>query len=170
LRKIPWSEICPAKVQRAIGENEAFIKLIGEQGDPLGRKHWAISSIAVFTPTGSLTKEDLPSLCLKAWQILRFNYPSITARVVDDKTIEYMVPDTAALKQWAAETFHVVKDKTVDDLIPDLKPGPYATLTYLPKSNEIPSHMAHWRTDGVGVLLLINTFFNLIAGLRSPRP
>ena len=165
-----WSEVAPGRFQRAIGENELFIKLVGDPGHPVGREHWAINSIASFTLTGSLTTEDLPHLFLKAWKILRFHHPSIAVQAIDDKSLIYTVPDTAALDQWATETFHVVENKTADDLIPNIKPGFYAALTYLPKSNELLGHTAHWRTDGVGVLLLVDAFFNLVTGPALPDP
>lgn len=167
---MPWSEVAPGRFQRAIGENELFIKLVGDPGHPVGREHWAINSIASFTLTGSLTREDPPSLFLKAWKVLRFHHPSIAVQAIDDKSLTYTVPDTAALDQWATETFHVVENETADELIPNIKPGLYATLTYLPKSNELLGHTAHWRTDGVGVLLLIDAFFDLVASSALPDP
>ncbi|MCJ1456633.1 hypothetical protein MMC28_006995 [Mycoblastus sanguinarius] len=167
---MPWSEIAPGKFQRAIGENESFIKLVGDPGHPLGREHWAINSIASFTITGSLAKEDLAPLFRKAWKVMRFSHPSIAAHAVDDKDLEYAIPDTESLNQWADETFHIVKEKTADDLIPDVKPSSHATLTYLPKSNEILGHTAHWRTDGIGVLLLIDAFFDLVTKPTLPDP
>ena len=46
----------------------------------------------------------------------------------------------------------------------------YATLTYLPKSSEILGHTAHWRTDGVGVVLLIDAFFDVVTRAALPDP
>ena len=167
---MPWSEVAPGKLQRAVGENETFIKLIGDQGHPLGREHWAINSIASFNATSSLEEEDLPSLFLKAWKALRFDHPSIAAYAADGNILEYTVPDVAALNQWAADTFHVVDDKTADELIPELKPEAYVTLTYLPKAKEILSHTAHWRTDGIGVLLLIDALFDIVTRTTPVDP
>ena len=170
LFKMPWSEVAPGRFQRAIGENELFIKLIGDPGHSLGREHWAINSIASFTLTGSLTNEHLPSLFLNAWKILRFHHPSIAVQAIGDDSLIYEVPDEAALNHWAADTFRVVEDKTADELIPDVKPGVYATLTYLPKSKQLLGHTAHWRTDGVGVMLLIDAFFDLATKPTLPDP
>lgn len=167
---MPWSEVAPRRFQRDIGEHEHFIKSVGDPGHPIGREHWAINSIASFALTGSLVKEDLPSLFLKVWKILRFYHPSIAVQTVDDESFMYTVPDAAALNQWAAETFLVVENKTADDIIPDIKPSLCATLTYLPKSKEILGHTAHWRTDGLGVLLLIDAFFDLVTRLALPDP
>ena len=167
---MPWSEIAPGRFQRAIGENELFIKLISDPGHSVGREHWAINSIASFALTGSLAKQDLPSHFLKAWKVLRFHHPSIAVQAIDDKSLIYTVPDAVALNQWTAETFHVVENKTADDVIPNIKPSAYATLIYLPKSNEILGHTAHWRTDGVGVLLLIDAFLELVTKPTLPDP
>ncbi|KAL2057975.1 hypothetical protein ABVK25_001592 [Lepraria finkii] len=89
--------------QRAIGENETFIKLVGDPGLALGRGHWTINSIA---PTGFLRAETLPSVFLKAWKTLRLNPPSIAVLAVHEKTLEYVIPDNATLKNWPSETFH----------------------------------------------------------------
>lgn len=167
---MPWSEVAPGKFERAIGENELFIKLIGDPGHSVGREHWAINSIASFALLGSLAKEDLRNLFCKAWKVLRFHHPSIAVRAIDDESLIYTVPDTAALDQWTAETFHVVEDKSADEAIAEIKPGFYATLTYLPKSNELLGHTAHWRTDGIGILLLIDAFFDLVTRPTLPDP
>lgn len=165
-----WSKIGPGSYQRPIGENELFIKLVGDPGHALSREHWAINSIANFQPTGALAQEDLPFLFLQAWKSLRFDHPSISAYVLNDKTLAYDVPDSAALDKWASETFHVITDKTADEAITSLKPSPYATLTYLPKTNELLGHTAHWRTDGIGVLILLDHFLSLVTNPSLPKP
>ena len=167
---MPWSEVSPGRFQRAIGENETFIKLVGDPGHALGREHWAINSIASFKPTGSLVKEDLQPLFLKAWKSLRFHHPSIAAQVIDNERMEYIVPDLEALHNWASKTFNVIYGKTADDIISTIKPNSFATLTYLPKSNEILCHTAHWRTDGIGVLQLLDAFVGLASTSNLLNP
>ena len=155
-----WSNIGPGKVQRDVGENETFLKLLGDSGHPLGHEHWAINCVTSFSPIGSLAKEDLRALFVKAWKCLRFDHPSIAARPVDDKHLEYAVPDKSTLDQWAEDTFQVVEKTSADDVISTLKPNPHMIMTYLPDSDEIVCHTAHWRTDGIGVLQLMNAFFD----------
>lgn len=167
---MPWSEIVPGTYQRAVGENENFLKLMGDPGHSLGHEHWAINGIAKFTCKGAFAYQDISNLFLNAWKNLRFWHPSIAAHAIDDNTVEYTIPDAAALTQWAAETFSVVKDKSGDDLIPDLKPNTYATLTYLPSTGEILCHTAHWRTDGVGVLFLLDAFLEIAVTPSLPDP
>lgn len=164
-----WTQVRAGKYERSIGENESFIKMVGDPGHALDREHWAINSTATFTPTGTLSKDDLPFLFLRAWKTLRFKHPSIAAYVdKDNKSLAYDVPDATALDKWTTETFHVVPDNTADELIATLKPGPYAILIYLPKTNELLGHTAHWRTDGIGVLLLLDAFLTLASDPSLP--
>lgn len=44
-----------------------------------------------------------------------------------------------------------------------LQPGPYATLHYVPQSREVLGHTAHWRVDGIGVFMLLNSLLELAA-------
>ena len=74
---MPWSEVSPESFHRDIGEKELFVKLVGDPGHNIGRERWAINSTAGFAFTGSLKKEDLPSLFLKTWKIFCFNHPDI---------------------------------------------------------------------------------------------
>ena len=52
LFEMAWSEVSPGRFQRRIGENEAFIKFVGDSGHALGREHWAINAIAAIDTTG----------------------------------------------------------------------------------------------------------------------
>ncbi|KAI1737841.1 hypothetical protein F4680DRAFT_460188 [Xylaria scruposa] len=137
---------------RPIGENEAFIKLVGDAGLPLKCEHWAINSSATVVSTGS------------------FAHPSLAAEVApsDDTRFIYTVPaDRAALDAWVSRTFSVAADAASSaDVIPTFRPTPYAKLVYVPRSGELLFHTAHWRTDGIGVLLLLDAF---LAIAYTPR-
>lgn len=88
---MPWSEIAPGRFQPAIGENELFIKMIGDSGHALGRELWGINSIASFALTGSLADEDIPSLFIKAWKTLRPLLLHVTyLQCQDDRTTPFL--------------------------------------------------------------------------------
>ncbi|QKX60762.1 uncharacterized protein TRUGW13939_07908 [Talaromyces rugulosus] len=167
---MPWSKVREGRYERAVGENETFIKILGDAALPLNREHWAINIIAAITPTGSLAQENLSSLFRDAWKALRFKHPTIAAYIVDQTNYVYDVPDAAALEKWASETFHVVEDKTADELVASITVSPYATMYYLPKTNEVLGHSQHWRTDGVGGLLLMDDFLALAASSPASLP
>lgn len=165
---MPWSEVSKGRYERAVGENEQFIKILGDAALPLNREHWAINVVAAVTPLGTLAKEDLSSVFREAWKALRFDHPTIAAHIVDETTYVYEVPDSAALEKWTSESFQVVEDKTADEMIASMTPGPYATMTYLPKTNELLGHSQHWRTDGVGGFILMDDFLALAARTSPP--
>jgi hypothetical protein len=153
---------------RPIGENETFIKLTGDAGIPLGREHWAINSSAAIVPRGSHASSDLTQHFRRAWAHLRFQHPSLAAEVAlsDENSFTYKVPaDAAALDAWVSRTFSVDEDAASSaEVIRKFSPTPYAKLVWIPASGELLGHTAHWRTDGIGVLLLLDAFLAIAAG------
>ncbi|RYO81923.1 hypothetical protein DL766_009843 [Monosporascus sp. MC13-8B] len=163
-----WQETDQKGVfSRPIGENETYIKLVGDAGLPLNREHWAINSAATIVPTGSFVSADLAARFRQAWAHLRFQHPSLAAEVAPDETsFIYTVPaDGAALDAWVSRTFSVATDANSSaDVIPTFQPTPYAKLVYIPRSDELLGHTAHWRTDGIGILLLLDALLALASG------
>ncbi|KAI0804369.1 hypothetical protein GGR55DRAFT_658238 [Xylaria sp. FL0064] len=162
-------------LSRAIGENEAFIKLVGDAGLPLDREHWAINATATIVPTGTLTSStDLATLFRQAWAHLRFQHPSLATEVSpnDDTSFIYTIPaDEAALEAWVSRTFSVATDADSSaDVVPTFRPTPYAKLVYIPRSSELLLHTTHWRTDGIGVLLLLDALLTLAAAAPLADP
>ncbi|KAI0886791.1 uncharacterized protein GGS22DRAFT_199148 [Annulohypoxylon maeteangense] len=155
---------------RPIGENEAYIKLVGDSGLPLNREHWAINATATIIPTGTFASTDAASRFPTAWAHLRFQHPSLAAEVSPDgANLTYIVPaTTAALETWVSQTFSVASTAhSSTDVIPTFKPTPHAKLVYIPQSHELLLHSTHWRTDGLGVLLLLDA---LLALASTPNP
>lgn len=169
-----WNETDQKGVfARPIGENETFIKLIGDAGQALSREHWSINSTATVVPTGLLQSIDLATHFRKAWIHVRFQHPSLAPEVASDNLrLIYTVPvDDAAIYSWADETFTVDTDaKSSADVIPTFHPTPSAKLVYIPQSGELLGHTAHWRTDGIGVLLLLDAFLSIAASPDLSNP
>ncbi|RYP41631.1 hypothetical protein DL767_000836 [Monosporascus sp. MG133] len=156
---------------RPIGENKTYIKLVGDAGLPLNREHWALSSAATIVPTGSFVSADFAARFRHAWAHLRFQHPSLAAEVApDDTSFIYTVPaDGAALDVWVSRTLSVATDANSSaDVIPTLQPTPYAKLVYIPRSGELLGHTAHWPTDGIGILLLLDALLALASGPSPP--
>ena len=105
---------------------------------------------------------------MKTWKNLGFWHPSIAAKLINQETLEYAVPNAAPLDQRAAKTFSVVEDRRDDDHFPDLKLNLHSTLTYLATTGEILFHTAYWRSDGTGVLSLLDVLFEVDARLTLP--
>jgi hypothetical protein len=158
-----WKETYPGRYSRPIGENETFIKLVSDPGHVLGREHWAINSTATIAPNKQLSASRLPAQLRRAWGHLRFQHPSLAAHVEkDDQNLVYEVPTVEEVRDWVAKTFTVAEEASSSaEVILKLQPGPDAILIYVPKSNELLGHTAHWRTDGIGVLILLDALLQL---------
>lgn len=163
---MPWTEISTGHFQRAIGENEILLKIIGDAGHALGHEHWAINADAAIEPKPT---RDQVKRFEKAWKTLRFHHPSIAA-VASESHINYEVPDAKSLNAWAAETFVVHEDGALENIAAEMKPSPLASLHIFPKTGEILLHTTHWRTDGIGVLHLLNELFKLAASRDLQEP
>ena len=156
----PWQQITKNTYSRPIGENEKFIKLIGDPGHAINREHWAINSIAKVEIKGRLD-DTITSQLRKAWGHLRFHHPSLAAYPDGDNLI-YKVPAPNELQDWVERTFWIAHGAmSAAQVISTLKPDESATLIFIPTSGELLGHTAHWRTDGVGVLLLMDALLKL---------
>ncbi|KAK3324849.1 hypothetical protein B0H66DRAFT_546884 [Apodospora peruviana] len=173
-----WEEISPGLYQRPIGENERFIRTIGDRAHAFGREQWSVTTISSFsfraTEKNQQDGVDWVHCLREAWKLLRFQHPSIASTATDDGKLQYLVPDPVQLEKWLDETFQAVHDPTLtaDDLIANLKPSPTATLPFLSGSSQIVMHTAHWRTDGYGALQLVDAFFDavqsVLGGSKQP--
>lgn len=158
-----WAETEPGTHQRPLGDNEKFIKLIGDRGHALGREHWSVTSKATFELKKPLEQSELIRSCHAAWIALRFRHPSIAA-TANDETLTYVVPDQDSLRAWVRETFIThTADVLSDDLIATLVPSRYATAYLLTAESTVLLHLPHWRTDGYGALHLLNEYLAQLA-------
>ncbi|KAI1179816.1 hypothetical protein F4777DRAFT_532110 [Nemania sp. FL0916] len=117
-----------------------------------------------------MASADLASHFRRAWAHLRFQHPSLAAEGdSDNKNFIYTVPaDGDALDAWVSQTFRVATDAhSSADVIATFQPTPYAKLVYVPRSGELVGHTSHWRSDGIGVMLLLDAFLS-IASQPSP--
>jgi hypothetical protein len=155
----------PNRYTRPLRENETYIKLIGDSTHSLGRSYWSINSWATVLPQGALSDPSLlQEQLLKAWAHLRFQQPSIASHVSENhKDLVYDVPNAEDLEKWMTESFNIEeKTESASEVIKRARVPKYWTLTYLPRSNEVLYHTAHWRSDGIGVIQLLDALFTLL--------
>lgn len=158
-----WAEKELRTHQRPLGNNEKFIKMIGDRAHALGREHWSVTAKATFELKNPLEQSELIRLCHTAWIALRFMHPNIAA-MADDEILTYIVPDQDSLRAWVRETFIThTADVFSDDLIATLVPSRYATAHLITAEPAILLHLPHWRTDGYGVLHLLNEYLAHLA-------
>ena len=164
---MPWTEAKPGLWHRPIGENEKFIKFIGDRAHQIGREHWSVTAGATFTLNKALAPSELSRQCFKAWCALRFDHPSIACTAEGDK-LTYLVLPAESVTSWAKETFTVHElGESADDVIAALKPSRYITAHLLPGEKRVLLHAAHWRTDGYGALQLVHAFLDQLCRIDS---
>ncbi|KAJ9300268.1 hypothetical protein DTO271G3_2385 [Paecilomyces variotii] len=168
---MPWSKSGDNIFSRPLGENETFLKLIGDAGLSLQREQWAINFTAKIDTTGFFDDDEfLAAQLRRAWAHLRFQHPSLAAEPEGDR-LRYTVPSSKiALQDWVDKTFTVVSNvPSTAELVTTLNSTPYAQLYFLPNSREILGYTAHWRSDGVGVMMLLNALLELLARPDLPQ-
>ena len=161
----------PNVFSRPFGPNETFIKAVGDTGQSVGLDHWAVNCTAMITP-GGIPHQHLTSLMRDAWVHMRFLHPSLAAYPDSSgANLVYNVPSSEEdLQEWTLQTFTVVSHMDcADDVIANIGPSALAKLYFVPRTNEIVLHSAHWRTDGIGGFLLMGQFIDLIVNLASDR-
>lgn len=159
----------PGLWQRPIGDNESMIKMIGDVGQASGKDVWSISATACFSFGGTVfaNPKPLTQALRDGWTALRFHHPSI-ATLAETTSLHYHVPGEQELARWLEDTFIVLHgpESTVDELLGTLPPKSYACCYFLEADqgndvHQIILHLSHWRTDGIGVLHLLDAFLRL---------
>ncbi|KAK5656791.1 hypothetical protein OQA88_4339 [Cercophora sp. LCS_1] len=167
---MPWKETNPGLWQRPIGENEKFIKFIGDRAHTAGREHWAVTAGATFTSNIIIPPSELAGRCREAWCALRFDHPSIACTADGDK-LSYMVGSAESVASWATETLVVHQQGVhVNDVVSTLKPSQYTAAHIIPGEEAqvaVLLHFAHWRTDGYGALQLAQAFLGNLCRIIS---
>ncbi|PVH99197.1 hypothetical protein DM02DRAFT_718963 [Periconia macrospinosa] len=157
---------------RPLGPNETYINLVANLTPSPNRKGWYMHSFATIKPRGTLTSSLLPIILRKAWANLRFQQPSVAAYLTaDEKHLAYQVPSSKDLEEWLDESFAVDKEsEDAQTVIRSPRVPKYWTCTFIEKSQEVLCHTAHWRSDGIGVLQLLDALFSLVADAELQEP
>lgn len=165
-----WIKVDDSTYERPFGESELLVWLIGASKYGHGCSEWhltlsakLVSKDATQQPLNAATIARLRS----AWKALRFACPNIATFVKEPgKTLGYRIPQTAAdVEAWLAQTFHEETDvESVERLMRRQAPNEMLHLHVLARTGEILMETGHWFTDGRGIILLLNRFFDL-AGL-----
>lgn len=153
-----WLEISPGHFERPLDTTERFYRDVEAVS---GRESPPISAVARFRMDQSLG--DSVSALQLAWKAMRIRYPQMAA-VDKEDTYVYDVPDATALESWLTETFLVVSPRTTTaGSFAKIESSSLAKLHYFPHTSEILFHCPHWRIDGIGVLMFLGQFFDVLA-------
>ncbi|RMJ15464.1 hypothetical protein BHE90_001381 [Fusarium euwallaceae] len=158
---------------RPLDTIETFFKLLADGGVPINREHWTIT-IALRLKIPESVKE-VTSVLRRTWLTLVRLHPNISGRAhmsdADDLPSQILSVGPLNEDTWLAQTFFQqenITDSTT--LFTSLRPSPTATCHWIPTSEELCISSSHWRIDGIGMLMLANSFMNnLTEILRHDR-
>ncbi|KAI8711478.1 hypothetical protein NCS52_01411300 [Fusarium sp. LHS14.1] len=151
---------------RPLDTIETFFKLLADGGAPINHEHWAIT-VAMRLKIPESVKEAVPVLG-RAWFTLVWLHPNLAGRThisdAEDPSSQILSVGSLDEDEWLAQTFFQhenIPDSTT--LLGSLRPSPTATCHWILASQELCVSSSHWRIDGIGMLMLANSFMKNIA-------
>lgn len=97
-----------------------------------------------------------------AWKTLRYDHPTIASAVSKGK-MHYTVPNKGELQEWLTKTFLIVGGSVQGkDVLATLPSTGMGVLLLLPQTREIVFQIPHTHIDGIGAMMLLDTFLCLV--------
>lgn len=180
-----WQPSAPGVSSRPLDTLENFFKLLSDSGSPINREHWAVS-LALRVNFKPPLADPIPYI-RRAWLLTGRLHPTLSGSVVDDvnKTTSQASSARPILttrrfdaEAWISKTFIVQqhsKNRHNDDKetaissASDLFAGMLSTGTptchWITTTREILIRSAHWRIDGIGILMLAHSFLSSLASV-----
>lgn len=134
-----------------------------------GREHWGLYSLCKVKYSDSLSHHITTAL-RDAWKALRIEFPAL-GLLIDGYEAVYGSLNEAengkydkigSLEQWAQKTFSVEQNRTAEEIIAKYPLNDLPTLFWFPNSSEVMILISHWRSDGLGSLMLLNRLLELL--------
>lgn len=160
-----WKATSPGRWERPIDALEDYFVTIADLTRPVGGEHFSLSFGAQIKFCPERTVEDIEATLKQAWTVLRFEHPQLAATVEGSHMVYETLRDDSALQDWLSRTFIMDNSsKSSAELFPQLNQSPQqAVLYYLRTSSEVVIHSSHWRTDGIGSIMLMSQLLKHVA-------
>lgn len=156
-----WQQTAPGVYARPFDTIERFYRGIAASGAHLNREQYFISSMVQFKDALS------PDALRQAWKALIHKHPH-QATLADEsgEKLTYTPLTPESLDTWVQKTLTIYPEsdkRSAEELDVALSPCTELTAHYLPSSRELLFRIPHWRSDGIGLILLQDAFFTLLA-------
>ncbi|KAM0461928.1 hypothetical protein ACHAPV_002575 [Trichoderma viride] len=169
-----WRQSSTGISSRPVDTLENFFVILTDSGAPVNREHWAASAALKLKLKPSLT-DPIPYL-RRAWLLTGRLHPTFTASVVkqsnDGSTGQESSPARPLLMiqpfdadAWVSKTFLTASEASASAVFGGMLSNGTPTCHWLPASQEILIRSAHWRIDGMGLLMLIHSFLSSLASV-----
>ncbi|KAL7948445.1 hypothetical protein V8C42DRAFT_251554 [Trichoderma barbatum] len=184
LSALNWQHSVTGVSSRPLDTLENFFKLLSDSGSPVNREHWAVSLALRVNFEASLA--DPTPYIRRAWLLTSRIHPTLTGSVTND--VDKSAHPTLAIHAfdadvWVAKTFVVhdsesnvitadndrkdtaIAASSVSNLFGSMPRNGTPTCHWLPATQELFLRSAHWRIDGVGMLMLAHSFLSSLASV-----
>lgn len=168
-----WTQREPGKFVQDFGGVEKIYRHISQIFKPTGREHWGLYCVCTLDCSLLLSTTATTSIetaLRNSWTALRHEFPRLAVVPEGDTTKSYEVPTTESIQQWVKETFFSEKTSTPDDILAAYPLKDTPTLYFFPASMQILLLSSHWRVDALGLCMLLDRFFDLLAAATSLMP
>lgn len=164
-----WKLSADGAWRKELGGLEKVYRFQSTTSRVKGREHWGLYSSCKVTCSGSLA-HGITAALRDAWKALRIEFPAL-GLVIDGYDSVYRPANKVrnekyhngdSLEQWAQETFSIEHKRTVEDIIAQYPLNDLPTLFWLPQSLELMILISHWRSDGLGSVMLLNRLLELL--------
>lgn len=159
-----WTETEPGTFVQDMGNLEKVYRKLSQAFKSFNREHWGLYCVCGVEFGPNLSPEARPGALRNGWIALRAEYPGLSV-IPNDTAKVFKAPDAQghAIEKWADETFVVETARDADSILAEYEPRDLPCLYYLPASSEIVFLVSHWRTDALGVLMLLDRLFTLVS-------
>ncbi|KAI6091241.1 hypothetical protein F4821DRAFT_198822 [Hypoxylon rubiginosum] len=162
-----WTETSPGVYSTELGGVEKVYRFISHMFKPTGREHYGIYCACTLDFGSSFARRDKATAVRDAWKVLRQEFPAL-AIVPDGLTKKtYVLPDASKVEKWADETF-IVDFTDPDAVLASYPARDHPSMHFFPESNQVLFLASHWRIDGIGVCIIMERLFSILAASTPP--
>lgn len=165
-----WSSTATGAFSRPLDTTENMYRVVSET-TTLNRDQWAITLSLRLSYPSSI--EHLSPYLRQAWLVTRLLHPSLAGIVTKtssqlEKSSATRIVTVGSFREdeWLSQTFLIhLPGHTGEALVRDAKYSELPSLHWLPGTRELCFRSSHWRIDGMGMLMLANSYLSSLATL-----
>ncbi|KAH8691968.1 hypothetical protein BGW36DRAFT_410500 [Talaromyces proteolyticus] len=160
-----WTPASDGTWRKELGGLEKVYRFQSIISRETGKEHWGLYAGCTVKFSGSVIS---PATALRdAWKTLRIQFPALGIIVDRYEAVYHAAANlgdndwnrdnsTDTLELWAQETFLIERKRTVEEIISRYPLRDLPALIWLPRSSEVVLLVSHWRSDGLGAVMLLN--------------
>ncbi|UKZ82426.1 hypothetical protein TrVFT333_010215 [Trichoderma virens FT-333] len=179
-----WQPPVTGVSSRPFDTLENFFKLLSDSGSPINREHWAISLALQINFKASIV-DPIPYI-RRAWILTGKLHPTMTGSVVEDAdevANSRLVVHPFDADAWVSKTFIIhnpensivtgsndgkdtaMSASPANNLFGSMLRNGTPTCHWLPTTQQLLLRSAHWRIDGIGMLMLAHSLLSSLASV-----